>query len=227
MATCDPFRSARLIYRAVHPEKDKDLFNAINDDRIGFQNSNAANIRLPGPADAEKFLKEIAEEVLLGAVICLPEAAAISSASASENIREATQQPLKKGKVVAKGNAGTPIGQIHLKAASRHMAHHRNTEIGIDILPQYQGKGYGSEAIQWALRFAFERAGLHRVTIRAFEWNDGAVRLYRKLGFKEEGKVRDELWFEGRWWDGVFFGMLEGEWRELRAKEGKEEIELL
>ncbi|KAF2439623.1 acyl-CoA N-acyltransferase, partial [Karstenula rhodostoma CBS 690.94] len=111
---------------------------------------------------------------------------------------------------------GTPIGQIHLNRSSPRMSHHRNTEIGIDILPAYQGRGYGSEAIRWVLEYAFLRAGLHKVRIRAFGWNEGACRLYRRLGFVEEGRERESLWHEGRWWDGVEFGMVEGEWGVLR-----------
>lgn len=88
--------------------------------------------------------------------------------------------------------------------------------MGIDIVQPYQGKGYGSEAIRWLLRFAFLTAGLHRVGISAFAWNTGAIRLYEKLGFKREGIQRDFMWFNGRWWDGINFSMLEDEWRELQ-----------
>lgn len=69
--------------------------------------------------------------------------------------------------------------------------HHRFTEIGIDIAKPYQGKGYGSEAIEWILEWAFMAAGLHRVAIRCFAYNDGARRLCIRLGFKEESVVRE------------------------------------
>lgn len=119
--------------------------------------------------------------------------------------------------------AGTPIGQIHLSNNSLRTQHHRRTEIGIDILPAYQGKGYGSEAIRWALDYAFRRANMHKVRIRAFEWNEGAVRLYAKLGFVLEGRDRESLWHDGRYWDSVDYGMVEGEWAALREEERKRE----
>jgi RimJ/RimL family protein N-acetyltransferase len=90
-------------------------------------------------------------------------------------------------------------------------------------LPEYQGKGYGSEAISWALDYAFRRAGLHRVKIAAFEYNAGAVRLYERLGFTPEGRERESCWHEGRFWDLVEFGMLEGEWRAMREREKEAE----
>ncbi|KAF2020124.1 acyl-CoA N-acyltransferase [Aaosphaeria arxii CBS 175.79] len=190
----DPFRSERLVFRAVQTPQDDELFRAINDDRIGYQNSNASNNRLPGSADAAKFQKQVAEDCLMGAVICLasPDSTLVHD--------------------------GTPIGQINLKALPPGMQHHRFSEIAIDVLPDYQGKGYGGEAIRWALDFAFRRAGLHRVKIRAFGWNTGAVRLYEKIGFKHEGRQREELWHDGSWWDGIDMGILESEWRELRAQ---------
>lgn len=103
--------------------------------------------------------------------------------------------------------------------------HHRRTEIGIDILPPFQGQGYGSEAIRWALEYAFSRTGMHKVRICAFEWNEGACRLYRKLGFKEEGRNREAMWHEGRFWDVVDMGMLDREWwaMEGERKKGEEE----
>ncbi|KAF2008108.1 acyl-CoA N-acyltransferase [Amniculicola lignicola CBS 123094] len=208
----NPFHSSRLIYRAVLFPEDNSLFNAINDDHIGFQNSNAGNHRLPGRADAEKFQKH-ASECLLGAVICLPKFSEMTAVEKSNIDAEA-----KDEKIEEYAEAGVAIGQILLAGLSPNMKHHRSAEIGIDILPPYQGKGYGTEAINWVLAHAFRRVGLHRVDIRAFEWNDGAVRLYKKLGFKEEGRKREALWHEGRWWDGIDMGMLEREWWEMERR---------
>jgi RimJ/RimL family protein N-acetyltransferase len=189
----DPYRSTRLFYRALRGQEDDGLFAAINNDRIGYMNSNVSNIRLPSPEDAIAFRKAVAQE-MLAAIICLPD-------------------PDYKG-----SKPGEAIGQIHLKGPSPALMHHRHAEIGIDLLPQYQGKGYGSEAIRWVLEYAFVRAGLHKVRIRAFEWNVGAMRLYVRLGFKLEGRERESLWHEGRFWDGMEYGMIDREWWEMREK---------
>ena len=95
---------------------------------------------------------------------------------------------------------------------------HRHTELGIDILEAYQGKGYGTEAIQWALDWAFDVADLHRVGIRSFEWNYGARRLYERMGFKHEGVGRESLFHNGRYWDDYQYGMLDTEWRDMRVE---------
>lgn len=210
----NPFASARLEYRAIRPA-DLSVFLAINDDRLGYQNSNFSNNKLPSESDAAKFMKDVAEESLLGAIIWLPFPADLSTSDKEQEISE------KRSNGEVAEPWGTAIGEVHLSAMDKHLAHHRWTEIGLDILPAYQGQGYGGETIAWVLQYAFQRAGLHRVRIRAFTWNTGAIRLYEKLGFKHEGRERECFWHEGRWWDCVTLAMLEGEWRDL-AKQKQE-----
>ncbi|KAK5128257.1 hypothetical protein LTR85_002924 [Meristemomyces frigidus] len=191
----NPFRSARLIYRAAEPtsEEDQACFLTIQTDAQAYQNANAAISTPQGKASAQQYLKEIAEESLLGVVICLP-------------APDSTSKPI-------------PIGAIHLDQLKPALAHHRHADIGIDIVKAYQGQGYGSEAIRWALRWAFRIAGLHRVGIRAFAYNEGAVRLYGRLGFNREGVSREFLWFDGQWWDDVQFGMLAREWTAMQEEQ--------
>lgn len=114
----------------------------------------------------------------------------------------------------AGSNTNTPIGIVFLSSSSPAEKHHRNCEIGINMLSQYHGKGYGGEAFRWALNWAFQSAGLHRVALQVYEWNDVARGLYEKLGFVLEGRQRQALWFDGKWRDLLWYGLLEDEWRE-------------
>lgn len=193
----DPFRSERLIYRAIRSPEDDALFQTIQTEPISFMNSNARLMRPQSRKDAADYQNYVATESLLGVVICIAP--------------EATED----GQAVS-------IGVVHLKAPFRPDAPHRHTELGIDITEAYQGKGYGSEAIRWAVNWAFNIAGLHRVGIRAFEWNYGARRLYERLGFKHEGTSREILWNNGRFWDDYQYGMLDWEWRDMQAAKQKQ-----
>jgi len=65
----------------------------------------------------------------------------------------------------------------------------RAAKMGISIRPEDQGQGYGPEAIQWALEWAFVHAGLHWVVLNVTEWNERATRVYERLGFVEGGEV--------------------------------------
>jgi ribosomal protein S18 acetylase RimI-like enzyme len=222
-----PNDSERLCFRGVRPTEDLPLFTEIAHDQAGFANSNLGNIGLPAPSDVEKFVKALGEECLLGAVIWLKPEHDTEQGGAQrgeEGGEAGTKESSSKERDSAlKSRWGTAIGEIHLSRSSPATAHHRATELGIDILPAYQGRGYGVEAINWALDYAFRRAGLHRVRVRALGWNEGALRLYERLGFTWEGRERERLWHEGRWWDCVEYGMLEGEWWAMqREKEGKE-----
>ncbi|KAJ4355055.1 hypothetical protein N0V95_003273 [Ascochyta clinopodiicola] len=203
-----PFDTTRLSFRAVRGPEDLPLFLAIGHDQPGFMNSNLSNAALPSPADGTKFMKSVAEDSLLGATIWL---------------KSTPESPASSGQQHLTSEWGTAIGEIHLSRLPSDAQHHRWTEIGIDILPEFQGRGYGREAIEWALDYAFRRAGLHRMRIRAFEWNVGAVKLYEKVGFQVEGKEREALWHEGRWWDGISFGMLDREWVGMQSAMKKDE----
>lgn len=114
-----------------------------------------------------------------------------------------------------------PIGVVTLMPpmGGDQERHHRNAMIGVGIAMEWRGRGYGGEAVDWVLDWGFGRLGLHRIWLAAFEYNERACRLYRKLGFVEEGREREAVLYERRWWDMVRFGMLEGEWEALRAQQ--------
>ncbi|KUJ07883.1 acyl-CoA N-acyltransferase [Mollisia scopiformis] len=111
-----------------------------------------------------------------------------------------------------------PIGYLIL-SNDPLSAHHRCCSLGIVISDEYQNRGYGSEAINWSLNWAFDVAGLHHVGLGCYSFNEGGLKLYPRLGFKEEGRNREVYWYGGRWWDGVMFSMLEDEWRSMRQAE--------
>jgi len=65
-------------------------------------------------------------------------------------------------------------------------------ELGIFIgNKDYWGKGYGMEAIQLLLDFGFNMLNLHNVYLRVFSFNKPAINCYKKIGFKEVGRIRE------------------------------------
>ena len=196
----DLFRSARLLYRAVDSPGDDAFFRAKAEDSVAVANSRSI---LPKPV-SKKSIEDsktfYLEQTLLGVVICLPQSQSSSTAT--------TDEPPKP----------IPIGTILLFAPTPGHEHHRNSVIAINILDTYQGQGYGSEAIQWILGWGFNVAGLHRIGIECFSWNEGARRLYPRLGFTLESVKREALFYNGGWGDIIGFGMLEGEWREKQMQ---------
>lgn len=73
-------------------------------------------------------------------------------------------------------------------------------------------QGYGTEAMELALRFAFDELNLHRVSLTVFSYNLRAIALYEKLGFQREGIQRETLHRDGQRYDLVWYGLLRREW---------------
>ena len=77
-----------------------------------------------------------------------------------------------------------------------------------------RGKGYGREAMQLGLKFAFHELNLHRVCLTVFSYNQAAIKLYDSLGFTREGTYREHLQRDGRRYDMILYRLLRHEWPE-------------
>lgn len=74
-------------------------------------------------------------------------------------------------------------------------------------------KGYGTQALQMLLRFAFAELNLFRVSALVPEYNEGAIALLKNFGFVQEVCRRKSLERDGRRWDLYVFGLLKDEWQ--------------
>ena len=81
------------------------------------------------------------------------------------------------------------------------------------------GHGYGTEATRLMMDHAFGGLGLHRVGLTVFSFNDRALRSYRSVGFVVEGRAREAIWREGRWWDEISMSLLDSDWKKLRRRQ--------
>jgi RimJ/RimL family protein N-acetyltransferase len=79
------------------------------------------------------------------------------------------------------------------------------------------GHGYGTEATALMVEHAFTRLALHRVALTVFEFNERAIRAYEKCGFVAEGRSRDAIFRDGRFWDEIHMSVLSDEWEARRS----------
>lgn len=87
-----------------------------------------------------------------------------------------------------------------------------SAELGIVIGDQSQwGKGYGQDAIRTLLGFAFGEMNLHRIYLRVVAEHTPAIGVYRKCGFVEEGRLREDIYAEGRYQDMLIMSVLKHE----------------
>ena len=91
----------------------------------------------------------------------------------------------------------------------------RSATVGITIGEKdLWGQGYGSEALRLLIRYLFDHLNLHRIQLDTWSGNERAMRSFARIGFREEGRLRDAVWGPGRYFDSVVMGLLRSEWAQ-------------
>lgn len=80
-----------------------------------------------------------------------------------------------------------------------------------------RGKGYGSEAMRLLLEYGFNRLSFHRIQLNVLEFNQGAIALYEKHGFKKEGIFREFVLRDSKRYNLLLYGLLRNEWIKNRG----------
>jgi diamine N-acetyltransferase len=92
----------------------------------------------------------------------------------------------------------------------------RNGSAGLGITigrPEDRGRGLGTDALRALLGFAFGHLRLERVWLDVYDVNEGARRVYERVGFVHEGTLRRATYREGRFLDIHRMAILVDEWR--------------
>lgn len=84
----------------------------------------------------------------------------------------------------------------------------RSARVGCDVFPKYRGKGIGSNIMRGVVRYCFDQLNLHRVWLAVLETNVPAIRVYRKAGFKPEGRYTEAIYRNGRYLDYWLFSII-------------------
>lgn len=98
------------------------------------------------------------------------------------------------------------IDKENNKAGFRIALHHK----------KYFNKGYGTEAVQLALSFAFEKLRLNRLQLEVYSHNLRGIKSYEKAGFKKEGVIRESLYLNNQFSDEIIMGILQREYLERK-----------
>jgi ribosomal-protein-alanine N-acetyltransferase len=69
---------------------------------------------------------------------------------------------------------------------------------GIWIADHYQGRGYGREAFEAKIRFAFCELGLTKLVNGYFDGNENSWAMQRKLGYRRVAEVTSRCMADGR-----------------------------
>ena len=89
----------------------------------------------------------------------------------------------------------------------------RNCVIGIMIGDkEYWGKGYGTDALKILIKFIFEELNLDKIKLSVFSFNERARACYKKIGFKEEGILKKEIYRNGKYHDDILMAIFKDEY---------------
>lgn len=98
----------------------------------------------------------------------------------------------------------------------------RHAYLGIYRNPEEEIIHTGTKLGRILLTLAFDIAGLHTLKLEVIEDNERAIHLYKKMGFVEEGRLREFVFRDGKWKDVIIMGMTEEEYRRKRHESGVE-----
>src|SRR5262245_45666619 len=113
---------------------------------------------------------------------------------------------------------GKVIGEIELHRWKNRRA--GSATLGVSILdPDYLGKGYGRDAINVLLDWAFRIQNYRRIGLSTLATNERAIRCYEGVGFQHEGRERQAEYCNGDYLDVVIMGILRGEWEARRVQQ--------
>ena len=111
--------------------------------------------------------------------------------------------------LIAESLAGDPIGLVVVRVERPEA---RSVELSLLVDANHWGEGFGLDMMQTILEACFGGWGVHRIGVRVEAGHERALALYRRLGFKEEGRLRQAAFRDGRHEDVLLFGQLAAEW---------------
>jgi ribosomal-protein-alanine N-acetyltransferase len=112
--------------------------------------------------------------------------------------------------VIADGK-DRPIGHVGLYKIDHRI---RSAEFAIIIGDSTAwGKGLGRACTRFAVEYGFDELNLRRIYLEVLATNERAIKLYRSLGFVEEGRLRQAQWKAGKYVDVLVMALLSEEYR--------------
>ncbi|WP_369409913.1 GNAT family N-acetyltransferase [Candidatus Pantoea deserta] len=84
-------------------------------------------------------------------------------------------------------------------------------EVGFILAAEFYGKSFGSESLKDIVRFAFKTHGYQKLTATVTSENEASRRTLLKVGFQQEGTLRQKVFLHGCWRDDWIFGLLSEE----------------
>lgn len=85
-------------------------------------------------------------------------------------------------------------------------------------VPHYRARRHGAESAILFSRYLFEQFPLRKICSEVFEFNEVAMRLNEKIGFRAEGRLKNHTWYRDRYWDHVFYSLMREDWEQIVSR---------
>ncbi|HET7628226.1 MAG TPA: GNAT family protein [Bacillales bacterium] len=91
----------------------------------------------------------------------------------------------------------------------------RCCSVGIGIGEKaYWNKGFGTDAMKALIRYLFRTMNLNRIQLDTWSGNERAIASYKKCGFVVEGRLRNDAFVDGNYYDTIIMGLLKDEFQD-------------
>ncbi len=92
---------------------------------------------------------------------------------------------------------------------------HLRGRIGYDLWRECWGQGLMTEALRVVITYGFKKMGLNRIEALVGSKNYRSINLLNKLGFQQEGILREHCYWNGDFQDEICFSLLKREWKDI------------
>jgi ribosomal-protein-alanine N-acetyltransferase len=110
-------------------------------------------------------------------------------------------------------STGRPIGTIGLYGVDME---NLRAVLGFDLLKEFWGKGYMTEASIAVLDYGFRVIGLNRIQASADADNHRSLAVIERVGFTKEGLMRQKDFYKGSFHDDVVYSFLRQDWPGMK-----------
>ena len=110
---------------------------------------------------------------------------------------------------------GTCVGGVSLHTPSLKNG---TFGFGVNVHVPHRGKGYATDAVRILLKYCFHERRFQKCNSACVETNTASIALHKRLGFVEEGRRRQHLFLNGRFYDDILFGLTREEFDATLAK---------
>ena len=110
---------------------------------------------------------------------------------------------------------GVLVGGINIHSMNKKNG---TFQTGSRIFRKHRGKGYIAEAKVMVLRYCFHELRFQKYNVKVFSDNPKMLRHMKKLGCVEEGRIRRNIYTNGKYYDEVLLGMTREEFDEKYSR---------